>query len=166
VPNGLESAGSVDFGAPFVEVEDWVTARVGELVDLARVVEVAGTPSVVVVLLLSVLVVVLAVDSSSTDDEEVELSVVSADLLDVVAAAVVFLLWEEEVWATVVVFGVAFAEVDCEVLSGGSLSTNTWAVSSASSILGCGIALPIPLHADARGVMNEESNDRISFGQL
>lgn len=127
----------------------------GEFVAIARVVEV-GVLSVVVVL----------VGSSSTDDV-VELSVSAASLDVDVVAAEVFLLSE----VVSVVFGVAFADVvdvvtAFDVLKGGSLSAKVWAVSSASSILDCGIALPIALHTDTRGVMKDASNVLISSGHL
>lgn len=148
-----------DFAAPFVEVEDWVVARVGESVAIAKVVValVAGVG------VLSAVVLLIVVVSSST--EEVDELSVSAGSVDVVAAAVVFLLSE----VVSVVFGVAFADV-VDVVSVfdvlGSLSAKVWAVSSASSILDCGIALPIVLHTETSGVMKVASNVRISSGQL
>jgi len=123
----------------------------------------------VVVVLSSVVLLVVVSSSSADDDDELELGVSAGSLdVDVVAAAAVVFLLSDEVAGEVsvkVVLGVAFADVVGAVVD-GSLSANSSAVSSASSILDCGIWRPASLHADASGVMKEESKDRISSGHL
>ena len=138
------------------------------VVCLARVVD--DVVGAVGVLLSSVVLLVVVSSSSADDDDELEVVVSAGSLdVDVVAAAVVFLLSDESVK---VVLGVAFADVVVGgaalvdvLLAGGSLSANSCAVSSASSILACGICRPAALHAVARGVMKEASKARISSGQ-